>query len=200
VSGLAHQSSKKARNFIFRLLWEFTGQSLVSCFFVLSPPRRTVLVLLLVLEFLTRLGANTIFKAFESVSRRKLTAGVSQAPSVPPRATIAHAIKSYLLMPRRFLCILRELWARFAHQSTSGYLAAKSPLKSLVLVDQSGVSVHNATGNSRSEVKTSRSFRFAAGLPIVATRRSVLPNLHRFLNPRQLKADLGFQGWQMEAE
>jgi hypothetical protein len=200
VSGLAHQSSKKARNFIFRLLWEFTGQSLVSCFFVLSPPRRTVLVLLLVLEFLTRLGANTIFKAFESVSRRKLTAGVSQAPSVPPRATIAHAIKSYLLMPRRFLCILRELWARFAHQSTSGYLAAKSPLKYLVLVDQSGVSVHNATGKSRSEVKTSRSFRFAAGLPIVATRRSVLPNLHRFLNPRQLKADLGFQGWQMEAE
>jgi hypothetical protein len=68
------------------------------------------------------------------------------------------------------------------------------------LVDQSGVSVHNATGNSRSEVKTSRSFRFAAGLPIVATRRSVLPNLHRFLDPRQLKADLGFQGWQMEAE
>jgi hypothetical protein len=37
-------------------------------------------------------------------------------------------------------------------------------------------------------------------LPIVATRRSVLPNLHGFLNPWQRKADLGFQGWQMEAE
>jgi len=56
------------------------GQSLISCFFVLSPPRRTVLVLLLVLEFLTRLGANTIFEAFESVSRRKLTARVSGVP------------------------------------------------------------------------------------------------------------------------
>ncbi len=32
------------------------------------------------LEFLTRLGANTIFNAFESVSRRKLTGSVSQAP------------------------------------------------------------------------------------------------------------------------
>ena len=188
--GLAHQSSKKARIFIFRLFWEFTGQSLVSCFFVL----------LLVLEFSTRLGANTIFKAFESVSRRKLTAGVSQAPLVPPRATIAPASKSYFLIQRRFCCIPGELWARFAHRSTSGCRAVKSPLKSLVLVDQSGVSVHNATGNSRSEVKTSRSFRFGAGLPIVATRRSVLPNLHRFLDPRQRKADLGFQGWQMEAE
>jgi hypothetical protein len=55
------------------------GQSLVSCFFVLSPPRRTVLVLLLVLEFLTRLGANTIFEAFESMNCRKLTARVSGA-------------------------------------------------------------------------------------------------------------------------
>ena len=52
------------------------GQTLVSCFFVLSPPRRTVLVL----EFLTRLGANTIFEAFESVSRRKITGSVLQAP------------------------------------------------------------------------------------------------------------------------
>ena len=55
------------------------GQSLVSCFFVLSPPRRTVLVLLLVLEDLTRLAANTIFEAFESVSRRKFTGSVLQA-------------------------------------------------------------------------------------------------------------------------
>ena len=196
---MAHQSFKKARNFIFRLFEEFTGQSLISCFFVLSPPRRTVLVL--VLDFLTRLGSNTIFEAIESMSRRKFTGPVSQAafeydqelPSPP-------AIKSYFLMQRWFHCIPRELWARFAHQSTSGYRAAKSPLKSLVLVDQSGASVHNATGKSRSEVKTSRSFRFAAGLPIVVTRRSVLPNLHRFLNPRQLKADLSFQGWQMEAE
>jgi hypothetical protein len=78
--GLAHQSSKKARNFIFWLFVPFGGQSLVSCFFVLSPPRRTVLVLLLVLEDLTRLGANTIFEAIESVSRRKLTGSVSQAP------------------------------------------------------------------------------------------------------------------------
>ena len=49
-------------------------------------------------------------------------------------------------------------------------------------------------------MKTSRSFRFTTGLPIAATRWTVLPNLHRFLNPRQPKADLGFQGWQMEAE
>jgi hypothetical protein len=79
MTGLAHQSSKKARNFIFRLFLPFGGQSLVSCFFVLSPPRRTVLVLLLVLEFLTRLGANTILEAFESVSRRKFTGSVLQA-------------------------------------------------------------------------------------------------------------------------
>jgi hypothetical protein len=169
MTGLAHQSSKKARNFIFRLFLPFGGQSLVSCFFVLSPPRRTVLVLLLVFR-------------------------------VRSRATNAHAIKSNLLIPSRFHCIPRELWVRIEHRSTSGCRAVKSPLKSLVLVDQSGVSVHNATGNSRSEVKTSRSFRFAAGLPIVATRRSDLQNLHRFLNPRRRKADLGFQGWQMEAE
>ena len=99
-------------------------------------------------------------------------------------SSVAHAFGSAQLMKMRVRCGPRELWARFAHQSTSGYLAAKSPLKYLVLVDQSGASVHNATGKSRSEVKTSRSFRFAAGLPIVATRRSVLPNLHRFLNPR----------------
>ena len=60
MTGLAHQSSKKARNFIFRLFLPFRGQSLVSCFFVLSPPRRTVLVLLLILDGLNRLASNTI--------------------------------------------------------------------------------------------------------------------------------------------
>ena len=63
-----------------RAIRGFYKQSLVLCSFVLSPPRRTVLVLLLVLEFLTRLGANTIFEAFESMNWRKLTARVSGAP------------------------------------------------------------------------------------------------------------------------
>ena len=39
-------------------------------FFVLSPPRRTVLVL--VLDFLHRLGSNTILEAIESVGSRDI--------------------------------------------------------------------------------------------------------------------------------
>jgi hypothetical protein len=50
------------------LFWDFIGQSLVSCFFVLSPPRRTVLVL----DFFHRLGSNTIFEAIESIGSRDI--------------------------------------------------------------------------------------------------------------------------------
>jgi hypothetical protein len=50
-----------------RAILGFYKQSLVLCSFVLSPPRRTVLVLLLVLDCLHLLGSNTIFEAPESV-------------------------------------------------------------------------------------------------------------------------------------
>ena len=51
-----------------RAILGFYKQSLVSFSFVLSPPRRTVLVLVLVLDCLHRLASNAIFKAPESVS------------------------------------------------------------------------------------------------------------------------------------
>lgn len=53
------------------------GNRWFPAFFVLSPPRRTVLLLLL--EFLHRLGSNTVFEAIESMSRRKFTGAVSHA-------------------------------------------------------------------------------------------------------------------------
>jgi hypothetical protein len=52
------------------LFWDFIGQSQVSRFFVLSPPRRTVLVL--VLDFFHRLGSNVIFEVPESVGSRDI--------------------------------------------------------------------------------------------------------------------------------
>jgi hypothetical protein len=45
------------------LFWDFIGQSLVSCFFVLS-------IAVLVLDLLHRLGSNTIFEAPESIGSR----------------------------------------------------------------------------------------------------------------------------------
>jgi hypothetical protein len=63
-----------------RAILGFYKQSLVSCSFVLSPPRRTVLVLLLVLDCLHRLASNTIFEALRVLASRTLSGGVSVAP------------------------------------------------------------------------------------------------------------------------
>jgi hypothetical protein len=65
-----------------RVTGDFSGQSLVPYFFILSPPQRPVLVLLLVLAGLHRLASNTSSKHLRALSGHlpDPSRAVSEAP------------------------------------------------------------------------------------------------------------------------